>query len=49
MRDPNPDLRARINDTQAEIERFEGQAATIMAVTLALSVTAYWILLQVLP
>jgi hypothetical protein len=49
MRDPNPDLRARINETQAEIDRFEGQAAAIMALTLALSVAAYSILLQVLP
>jgi hypothetical protein len=49
MSEPNPELRARIKDTQAEIDRFERQAAAIMAFTLALSVAGYSILLQVLP
>jgi hypothetical protein len=38
----------RSNDTQTEIDRFEGQAVIVLALALTLSVMGYAILLQVL-
>ncbi|MGF9758308.1 hypothetical protein AAII07_24205 [Microvirga sp. 0TCS3.31] len=48
MRDPNPEIRARIKETHAELDRFERQAATILAVTLTLALASYSILLEML-
>jgi hypothetical protein len=48
MSDPIPELRAWTKDTQAEIDRFEGQAVIVLALALMLSVMSYAILLQVL-
>jgi hypothetical protein len=48
MRDPNPELRTRIRETHAELDRFEKQAAIVLAVTLTLSLVSYSIFLQVL-
>jgi hypothetical protein len=49
MSDLNPDLRARIKDTEIELDRFEKQAVMILVSTLALAVMTYSILMQVLP
>jgi hypothetical protein len=49
MSDLNPDLRARIKDTEIEVDRFEKQAVMILVSTLALAVMTYAIPMQVLP
>jgi len=49
MSDLDAGLRARIKDTEIELERFEKQAVMILASTLMLAVMTYSILVQVLP
>jgi hypothetical protein len=44
---PDPERRLRINDGQAELDRFENQAAVILALSLTLSGVSYAILMQV--
>jgi len=38
MRDPNSDVYARIQGTEADLDRFERQAATVLGCALALSI-----------
>jgi len=49
MGDPDAGVRARIKDTESELDRFEKQAAMILASTLMFAVMTYSILVQVLP
>jgi hypothetical protein len=49
MRDLNSDVYARIKDTEADLNRFEKQAAAVLGCALALSIAIYGILLQALP
>jgi hypothetical protein len=44
---PDSEPRVCINDSQVELERFENQAATILALALTLSGVSYAILMQV--
>jgi hypothetical protein len=44
---PDPERRVRINDSQAELDRFENQAATILVLALTLTSVSYAILIQV--
>jgi hypothetical protein len=44
---PDPERRVRINDSQAELDRFENQAATILVLALTLTGVSYAILIQV--
>ncbi len=48
MRVPDAERRAQINDNQVELDRFEDQAAVILALVLALTGVSYTILMQVL-
>jgi hypothetical protein len=48
MDGPESEHRGRIQDTHAQLDRFETQAAAISAVVLMLSIVTYTILLQVL-
>ena len=48
MRVPDAERSVRLNDSQAELDRFESQAAVILALILALTGVSYVILVQVL-
>lgn len=48
MSGPDPEHLIRIKDSQAELDRFEHQAAAILALVLTLSGVSYAILMQVL-
>jgi hypothetical protein len=48
MNVPDSDLRARIKRSHAQLERFEKQAAIVLACIVTLSVAGYSILLQAL-
>jgi hypothetical protein len=48
MSDPVSELRVQTKDIRAEIDRFEGQAAIVLALGLTLSVLSYVILMQAL-
>ncbi|PVE25971.1 hypothetical protein DC522_01660 [Microvirga sp. KLBC 81] len=48
MSDPNPERRARVKDAHAALDRFERQAAAILALVLTLTGVSYAILMQVL-
>jgi hypothetical protein len=45
---PDAERRVRIKDSQAELNRFENQAAAILALVLTLPGVSYAILVQVL-
>ncbi|WP_160310588.1 hypothetical protein [Microvirga vignae] len=49
MNDANADFRARIKDTEMELDRFERQVGIAVIVTLAIAAAGYAILFQVLP
>jgi hypothetical protein len=49
MSDPKAGLRTRIKHVDTELDRFEQQAAVILAAIVLLSLAGYSILLQVLP
>src|SRR5687768_10712326 len=49
MSDPKAELHIRINHVDAELDRFEEQAAVILAVIVLLSLAGYLILLQMTP
>ena len=49
MSDPKAELHIRINHVDAELDRFEQQAAVILAVIVLLSLAGYLILLQMAP
>ncbi|MGF9763349.1 hypothetical protein AAII07_50280 [Microvirga sp. 0TCS3.31] len=49
MSDPKVELHTRIKHVDAELDRFEEQAAVILAFIVLLSLAGYSILLQVLP
>jgi hypothetical protein len=48
MRGPDAEGRVQIKDSQVELDRFENQAAVILALILALTGVSYAILMQVL-
>jgi hypothetical protein len=48
MRIPVPERRVGIKDSQAELDRFENQAAAILAFVLTLAGVIYAILMEVL-
>jgi hypothetical protein len=48
MRVPDLERRVRIEDSQAELDRFEHQAASILAIALALSGVSYATLMLVM-
>jgi hypothetical protein len=48
MSAPDAERHTRIKDSQVELERFENQAATILALVLTLTGVTYAILMQVL-
>ncbi len=49
MSDLDPDRRARIRDTEIELDRFEKQDVMILVSALTLAVMTYLILMQRLP
>ena len=49
MSDPKAELHMRIKHVDAELDRFEEQAAGIQAVIVLLSLAGYSILLQMIP
>ncbi|WP_153885326.1 hypothetical protein [Microvirga tunisiensis] len=48
MSDPVSELRVQTKDIRTESDRFEGQAAIVLALALTLSVLSYVILMQAL-
>lgn len=48
MRDPDLERRVRIEDSQVELDRFENQAASILAFALGLSGVSYATLMLVM-